>query len=145
LVNPVTKVNEINIAGHSKLMGCLYTFHSTKPLYYLQKKSKENGIGSRIHIYRIKKQGGGKMNDFSRLVSEQMITMDKMLYLQGELERCQKIEEELHCLQKETEVESIQFEISRMKKELYEIQRMFDKQTEEVIQSYRQMEITSCL
>ena len=63
------------------------------------------------------------MNDFSRLVSEQMITMDKLLCLQGELENCQKIEEELHYLQKETQVESIQFEISRMKKELYEIQK----------------------
>ncbi len=85
------------------------------------------------------------MNNFSRLVSEQIITMDKLLCLQGELERCQKIEAELHRLQKETEVESIQFEISRMKKELNEIQKMFEKQTEEVIQSYRQMEITSCL
>ncbi|MCQ6281179.1 YgaB family protein [Bacillus sp. EB600] len=84
------------------------------------------------------------MNDFNRLVYKQMMTMDKLLCLQGELERCQKIEEELHNLQKETEVESIQIEINRMKKELYEIQQMFEKQTEEVIQSYRQMEITSC-
>jgi predicted nuclease with TOPRIM domain len=70
--------------------------------------------------------------------------MEKLLCLQGELERCQKIEDELHNLQKETEVESVQIEIKRMKKELYEIQQMFEKQTEEVIQSYRLMEITSC-
>lgn len=85
------------------------------------------------------------MKDFNRLVSEQMITMEKLLCLQGELERCQLIEEELQSLQKETEIESIHIEINRMKKELYEIQRIFEKQTEEVIQSYRQMEITPCL
>jgi hypothetical protein len=106
--------------------------------------SKENEIGSRIHIVKIKKQGGGKMNDFNRLVYEQMVTMEKLLGIQGELERCQEIEEELHNLQKETEVESIQNEIKRMKMELNVIQQMFERQTEEVIQSYRQMEITSC-
>jgi predicted nuclease with TOPRIM domain len=84
------------------------------------------------------------MNDFNRLVYQQMITMDKLLCIQGELERCQEIEDELQNLQKETEVESIQIEIKRMKKELAEIQRMFEKQTEDVIQSYQQMEITSC-
>ena len=84
------------------------------------------------------------MSDFNRLVYEQMVTMDKLLDLQGELERCQKVEEELHNLQKQTEVESIQNEIKRMKKELYDIQQMFEKQTEEVIQSYRQMETMSC-
>jgi hypothetical protein len=84
------------------------------------------------------------MGDFNRLVYEQMLTMEKLLWIQGELERCQEIEEELHNLQNQTEVESIQFEIERMKKELVEIQRMFEKQTEEVIQSYHQMETTSC-
>jgi predicted nuclease with TOPRIM domain len=70
--------------------------------------------------------------------------MEKLLGIQGELERCQEIEEELHKLQSETKVESIQFEIKRMKKELAEIQIMFEKQTEEVIQSYHQLETTSC-
>jgi hypothetical protein len=84
------------------------------------------------------------MSDFNRLVYEQMITMEKLLWIQGELERCQEIEEELHNLQNQTEVESIQFEIERMKKELADIQQMFEKQTEEVIQSYQQMETTSC-
>lgn len=84
------------------------------------------------------------MSDFNRLVYEQMLTMEKLLWIQGELERCQEIEEELHNLQNQTEVESIQFDIERMKKELAEIQQMFEKQTEEVIQSYHRMEITSC-
>lgn len=84
------------------------------------------------------------MSDFNRLVYEQMLTMEKLLCIQGELERCQEIKEELHNLQKETEVESIQFEIKRMKEELAEIQRMFEKQTEEVIQSYHQLETASC-
>jgi predicted nuclease with TOPRIM domain len=47
-------------------------------------------------------------------------------------------------LQNETEVESIQEEIKRMKIELMEIQQMFEKQTEDVIQSYQQIETTSC-
>jgi peptidoglycan hydrolase CwlO-like protein len=84
------------------------------------------------------------MSDFNRLVYEQMLTMERLLWIQGELERCQEIEEELHNLQNQTEVESIQFEIERMKKELAEIQQMFEKQTEEVIQSYHRMETTSC-
>jgi hypothetical protein len=84
------------------------------------------------------------MSDFNRLVYEQMLTMEKLLWIQGELERCQEIEEELHNLQNQTEVESIQFDIERMKKELAEIQQMFEKQTEEVIQSYHRMETTSC-
>jgi predicted nuclease with TOPRIM domain len=84
------------------------------------------------------------MNDFNRLVYEQMLTMEKLLCIQGELERCQEIEEELHTLQNQTEVESIQFEIEKMKKELADIQQMFEKQTEEVIQSYHQTEASSC-
>lgn len=84
------------------------------------------------------------MNDFSRLVSQQMVTMDKLLDLQNELEHCMERQEELNRLQKETEVENIQFEIDRVKKELHDIQKLFEKQTEEVIQSYHEMEMTSC-
>jgi hypothetical protein len=85
------------------------------------------------------------MNDFNRLVSEQMLTMDKLLYLQGELERCQEIEEQLQILQNETELESVQFEINQMKKELKEIQEIFEKQTEDVIQSYRETNLEPSL
>lgn len=85
------------------------------------------------------------MNHFSRLVSEQMMTMEKLLYLQSELERCQEIEEQLLTLQSETELESIQIDINQMKKELKEIQEVFEKQTEEVIQSYRETDLEPSL
>jgi predicted PolB exonuclease-like 3'-5' exonuclease len=81
------------------------------------------------------------MNHFNRLVSEQMMTMEKLLYLQGELERCQEIEQQLQTIQNETELESVQFDINQMKKELKEIQEIFEKQTEEVIHSYRQTDL----
>ncbi|MED4206618.1 YgaB family protein [Neobacillus mesonae] len=82
------------------------------------------------------------MDEFNRLVSEQMVTMEKLLFLQAELERCQKIEAELLALQEETDLESIQADIQLMKKELKEIQAIFEKQTEEVIDSYREMNLT---
>jgi hypothetical protein len=85
------------------------------------------------------------MDHFNRLVSEQMMTMEKLLYLQGELERCQEIEEQLLTLQNETELESVQFDINQMKKELKEIQAIFEKQTEEVIQSYRETDLEPSL
>jgi tRNA G26 N,N-dimethylase Trm1 len=81
------------------------------------------------------------MDHFNRLVSEQMMTMEKLLYLQGELERCQEIEQQLQAIQNETELESVQFDINQMKKELKEIQEIFEKQTEEVIQSYRESDL----
>jgi len=83
-----------------------------------------------------------EMDHFNRLVSEQLVTMDKLLHLQGELERCQQIEVELQTLQKSTDLESIQLEIRLMKDELKEIQSIFEKQTEEVINSYREMNLT---
>ena len=85
------------------------------------------------------------MNHFNRLVSEQMVTMEKLLYLQAELERCQQIEDELQTLQHATDLESIQTDIQLMKKELKEIQLIFEKQTEEVINSYRETNLASTL
>ncbi|PFO07238.1 YgaB-like protein [Neobacillus bataviensis] len=85
------------------------------------------------------------MDHFNRLVSEQMVTMEKLLYLQAELERCQQIEEELQTLQNATNLESIQSDIQAMKQELKEIQLIFEKQTEEVINSYREMNLTPSL
>ncbi|WP_066369470.1 YgaB family protein [Neobacillus fumarioli] len=82
------------------------------------------------------------MDHFNQLVSEQMATMEKLLNLQAELERCQEIENELLALKNETEIESIQAEIQQMRKELKEIQLIFEKQTEEVINSYREMNLT---
>jgi regulator of PEP synthase PpsR (kinase-PPPase family) len=85
------------------------------------------------------------MDQFNRLVSEQMVTMEKLLYLQAELERCQQIEEELQSLQNATNLESVQNDIQAMKRELKEIQHIFEKQTEEVINSYREMNLTPSL
>jgi uncharacterized protein (DUF342 family) len=85
------------------------------------------------------------MDQFNRLVSEQMATMEKLLYLQAELERCQQIEEELQKLQNATNLQSVKNDIQAMKKELKEIQIMFEKQTEEVINSYREMNLTPSL
>lgn len=84
------------------------------------------------------------MNQFNRLVEEQMKTMEKLLYLQGELERCHEIEEELKILQHDTDIEPIQNEIKRMKEELKEIQHMFEKQTEDVIRTYQAQNLTVC-
>jgi hypothetical protein len=74
---------------------------------------------------------------FDQLVSEQLKTMDQLLFLQEELERCRELEEELIKLQNETGLRLIQEEINIMKKQLHEIQQIFEKQTEEVIQSYQ--------
>jgi len=82
------------------------------------------------------------MDQFNRLVSKQMVTMEKLLYLQAELERCQQIEAELLALQNQTNLEAIQVDIQKKKAELKEIQVMFEKQTEEVINSYREMSLT---
>jgi len=83
------------------------------------------------------------MDHFNRLVSEQMKTMEKLLYLQGELERCQEIEEQLQILQNATDLESIQNDIFQKKKELKEIQLIFEKQTEEVIKTYQDFNLTA--
>ncbi|QHE60768.1 hypothetical protein FHE72_06730 [Rossellomorea vietnamensis] len=74
---------------------------------------------------------------FNELVSVQLGTMDKLLYLQSEIERCQALEEELIELQEMTKAELIQKEILRKKKDLREIQKTFQEQTDEVIRSYQ--------
>ena len=83
------------------------------------------------------------MKEFDRLVTEQMKTMDRLLFLQGELERCQEIETQLGEIQQESKLESVQLEIKRMKEELKEIQQIFEMQTEEVIRSYQEINITA--
>lgn len=82
------------------------------------------------------------MNEFNRLVTEQMKTMDRLLFLQTELERCQKVEMELRDNQQETELENVHLEIAKMKKDLKEIQQLFEKQTEEVIRSYQSVNVS---
>lgn len=74
--------------------------------------------------------------NFEQLVGEQLKTMDKLLYLQSEIERCQDIKNQLIALQDEVKVHSVQDEIEQMKIELNRIQEIFEKQTEEVIRTY---------
>ncbi|TXC85694.1 hypothetical protein FS935_20230 [Metabacillus litoralis] len=78
------------------------------------------------------------MMNFDQLVGEQLKTMDKLLYLQSEIERCQDIKKQLVALQDETQMQSVQIEIENMKVELNKIQRVFEQQTEEVIRSYEE-------
>ncbi|MCM3667042.1 hypothetical protein M3204_21810 [Mesobacillus subterraneus] len=82
------------------------------------------------------------MDKFNELVSTQMQTMEKLLYLQSELERCQEIEKQLDALKQYAELEELRTEIDRKKLELQEIHRMFEKQTEEVIHTYQQLAVT---
>ncbi|MBH9966853.1 YgaB family protein [[Bacillus] enclensis] len=75
---------------------------------------------------------------FNQLVSEQLATMDKLLFLQAEIERCQKLENELIELQELTKVQSLKAEIFQKKRELKEIHRIFQEQTDDVIRSYQE-------
>ncbi|CAM3858477.1 YgaB family protein [Mesobacillus zeae] len=83
------------------------------------------------------------MDQFNDLVSVQMRTMEKLLYLQSEIERCQKVEEELVSLREETKLEEVRAVIDRMKDELTDIHRMFEEQTEEVIRSYQELSFSA--
>jgi vacuolar-type H+-ATPase catalytic subunit A/Vma1 len=81
---------------------------------------------------------------FERLVNEQLKTMDRLLFLQSEIERCQEIEKQLVELQQEAKLQSIQEEIQQMKRQLREIQQTFEKQTEEVILTYQNQYRRTC-
>jgi hypothetical protein len=78
------------------------------------------------------------MTEFDRLINEQLRTMEKLLFIQSEIERCQEIEQQLRSLQQLTEIDCLLYEISRMKIELSSIQEMFEQQTEEVIRYYQE-------
>ncbi|RFU68175.1 hypothetical protein D0469_12910 [Peribacillus saganii] len=77
------------------------------------------------------------MDEFDRIINEQLKTMDKLLFLQSEIERCQEIEAQLRELEEKTKLKSITEEINLMKRELMHIQNMFEQQTEEVIKVYQ--------
>jgi tRNA(Ser,Leu) C12 N-acetylase TAN1 len=81
------------------------------------------------------------MRAFNELVSEQMKTMEKLLYLQSEIERCQELEGELQELEEATRLDSIKKEIIVMKNELKKIQKTFEVQTDEVIRSYHEQKL----
>ncbi|MFZ3590972.1 YgaB family protein [Bacillus sp. DJP31] len=77
------------------------------------------------------------MSLFDQIVREQLKTIDKLLFLHSEIERCQQLELELKDLQNKTELQSLKEEIQIMKTELKQIQYTFEQQTEEVITSYK--------
>ena len=81
------------------------------------------------------------MSNFNQIIAEQMKTMEQLLYLQSEIERCQELEAELIELQEEAELESIKKEIAGMKNELRKIQKIFESQTDEVIRTYQESKI----
>lgn len=77
------------------------------------------------------------MDHFDLLVGQQLETMDRLLFLQSEIERCQEVEFELQKLQEETQLKSVREEITSMKIQLREIQRTFEEQTAEIIKTYQ--------
>ncbi|MFD1739698.1 YgaB family protein [Bacillus salitolerans] len=79
------------------------------------------------------------MSKFDQLVRQQLQTMDKLLFLQSEIERCQELEKELGELDNQTEQLTIKNEIQKMKVELREIQLTFERQTDAVITSYKHL------
>lgn len=83
------------------------------------------------------------MEQFDIEVAKQLEIMDKLLYLQTEIERCQSIEKQLIELENGTKLLSVQNEIKEMKEELLSIQLLFQKQTEETLRSYKKSAITS--
>ncbi|MFX0572369.1 YgaB family protein [Bacillus pumilus] len=83
------------------------------------------------------------MSDFDQLVKEQMQLMDQLLNVQGELDLCLETEKQLLQDEKKEEWTRIHDQIKQKRKELQKIQILFTKQTEEVINSYKQMEKSS--
>jgi phage-related tail protein len=82
------------------------------------------------------------MMKFNQLVADQVKTMDKLLFLESEIERCQKLEAELAELQQLTEVQSVKIEINQMKEELKTIQNIFREQTEQIVLTYQQEKLS---
>lgn len=74
---------------------------------------------------------------FDELVSEQLVTMEQLLYAQSEIERCQQLLDELSSPKQLAKKQEIEQEILKMKQELYVIQQAFEKKTEEVIHTYQ--------
>ncbi|WP_226683314.1 YgaB family protein [Sutcliffiella horikoshii] len=81
------------------------------------------------------------MDRFDVAVAEQLKTMDRLLLLQGEIERNEKVIEQLEQLKEEREkIKKLKEDIAKMKEELAEIQSIFEMQTEEAIKSFHLQE-----
>ena len=83
------------------------------------------------------------MSDFDQLVKEQMQLMDQLLDVQGELDLCLETEKQLLQDEKKEEWHSLCDQIKQKREELQKVQTLFTKQTEQVINSYKQMEKSS--
>jgi hypothetical protein len=90
-----------------------------------------------VQISKTEERGVVGLKDFDLLVGNQLQTMEKLLCLQSEIERCQQLKEQLSNLPDEIKCKEIESEIDFMKDELHMIQKVFEKQTEEVILSYQ--------
>ncbi|PFH83490.1 YgaB family protein [Bacillus sp. AFS088145] len=76
------------------------------------------------------------MQLFDELVSRQLETMDQLIKIQEEIERCQEIENQLFELEDLSKLSSIQDEIHIMRSELKAIQDTFLIQTQQIIKSF---------
>ncbi|GGI17141.1 YgaB family protein [Gottfriedia solisilvae] len=76
------------------------------------------------------------MQVFDELVSRQLQTMDQLIKIQEEIERCQEIENQLFELEDLSKLSSIQDEIHIMRTELKAIQNTFLLQTQQIIKSF---------
>ncbi|WHY29712.1 YgaB family protein [Bacillus wiedmannii] len=85
------------------------------------------------------------MNDFDKLVGEQLETMDELLKLQAHLEKYQQIEmsEKDTCDKKE--LHFIRQEIYRTELALKLLHEKFEEQTNSVIQSFENEKMISSL
>ncbi|WP_368930510.1 YgaB family protein [Bacillus pumilus] len=83
------------------------------------------------------------MSDFDQLVKEQMQLMDQLLNVQGELDLCLETEKQLLQDEKKAEWTKLHDQIKQKREELQKVQTLFTKQTEEVINSYKQKEKSS--
>lgn len=79
------------------------------------------------------------MSAFQKVVSAQMETMSQLLYLQGEIERCQELEKQLSEIKEADELGEVKNEINTMKEELRLIQQEFEEQTALVIETYKEL------
>ncbi|MEH6937931.1 YgaB family protein [Bacillus sp. JJ664] len=76
------------------------------------------------------------MQVFDELVRRQLQTMDQLIKIQEEIERCQEIENQLFELEDLSKLSSIQDEIHIMRTELKAIQNTFLLQTQQIIKSF---------
>ncbi|EKF34226.1 YgaB family protein [Bacillus xiamenensis] len=83
------------------------------------------------------------MSNFDQLVREQMQLMDQLLDVQGELDLYVETEKRMLQGEKKEELHRLHDQIKQKREELRKVQILFTKQTEQVINSYKQMEKSS--